>query len=347
MKILFDHQIFSSQPVGGVSRYHVELIKKLDASWEISLFRSNNLYLPEIMPVRRFLPNLKFPGKNRMLEVLNRFRSVEALLAGKFDLFHPTFYSSYCLKYLGKHPMALTVHDMIHDVSPELPAAAWEKREKRRMVAAAKIILVPSEFTAGELMRLYGVESRRIRVVPHGAPPRLCWRAPEYPNRFVFVGGRSFYKNFKVVLSALRQVPQAGLLCVGSPFTPAEESAIAELGLKDRVEQRRVGDDGELQEIYADSAALIFSSRAEGFGLPVLEAFAAGCPAILSDIPVFREVAGEAAMFFPPDSAATLADHMQQTMKKRLTAGIAEQLSRFSWERTAAETESAYEEALK
>lgn len=347
MKILFDHQIFSSQRFGGVSRYHVELIKNLKAKWQIPLLFSNNAYLKEIMPATGFFPDWNFRGKDRLLEYLNRFDAISALRTGTFDVFHPTFYHSYCLNYLKSHPMVLTVHDMIHDVYRDLPSSAWEVREKHRMCAAAKMIITPSEFTANELMRLYGIPVERIRVVPHGAPTKTAWGNPDNPGRFLFVGHRGFYKNFGIVLRAMRQVPDARLLCVGAPFTIAEQEMIAGLGLKERVDSRRVDDDAALSRLYAGSAALIFPSECEGFGLPVLEAFAAGCPAILSDIPVFREVGGNAAVYFKPDSAAELADRIRRLMATRETSGIERQLSKFSWARCAEETMAVYGDALK
>lgn len=347
MKILFDHQIFSSQRFGGVSRYHVELIKNLKEKWQIPLLFSNNAYLKEILPTPGFFPCWNFRGKDRLLERLNRFRAISALRTGAFDVFHPTFYHSYCLKYLKSHPMVLTVHDMIHDVYRDLPSSAWEIQEKRRMCAAAKMIITPSEFTANELMRLYGIPTERIRVVPHGAPPKTAWSTPNHPEQFLFVGNRKFYKNFEIVLQAMRQVPDAYLLCVGAPFSISEKEIIAGLGLKERVRSQRADDDAALIRSYADSAALIFPSECEGFGLPVLEAFAAGCPAILSDIPVFREVGGDAAVYFNPNSAAELADRIRQLMATRETSGIERQLSKFNWARCAEETAAVYGDALK
>ena len=100
MKILFDHQIFSSQRFGGISRYHVELIKNLDVQCDIPLFFSNNFYLKEIKSVPGFLPAKNFQGKNRVLEIINRVKTLSALCYGDFDIFHPTFYGTYALPFL-------------------------------------------------------------------------------------------------------------------------------------------------------------------------------------------------------------------------------------------------------
>lgn len=89
------------------------------------------------------------------------------------------------------------------------------------------------------------------------------------------------------------------------------------------------------------------SSLMEGFGLPVLEAFAANCPVICSDIPVFHEVGGEAALYFKPDSPADLARAMKENINHRFTENTAIQRAKFSWQRCAAETRNVYEKVLQ
>lgn len=348
MKILFDHQIFSSLRVGGISRYHVELVKHFDndVQWKIPLFFSNNLHLAEIMDVPGFFPKTKFRGRDRILEYINRQRTAWTLMRGDFDVFHPTFYDSSLLGRLRGRPMVLTVHDMIHDRFPRLPAAGWETREKRLMAERASQIIVPSKFTADELVKLYGIPAKKIHVVHHGAP---SWRiSAENPaaDCFLFVGGRNYYKNFGRLLKAMRLVPESRLRVVGAPFSREERTLISRLELDSRIEFAAARNDEELAGLYASSAAFVFPSKMEGFGLPVLEAFAAGCPALLADIPVFREIGGDAALYFDPDSEHALADCMRQILRRRMTGGIAGQLRRFSWRKCARETCVVYRLAL-
>lgn len=346
MKILFDHQIFSSQVFGGISRYHIQLLKYLGTEWELPLFCSNNFYLKELITIPGFFPSANFRGKNRILERLNRTRSVSAIKKGKFDIFHPTFYGSYALPYLKNKPLVLTLHDMTHDRFPELPAAKWEKKEKYAMAQRADAVIVPSQFTADELMELYNIPSGKIYVVYHGGPE---WEMPPMPveeTRFLFVGTRVGYKNFTVVLEALKMVPESTLLIAGKPLNNAEKTVVNDLGIQKQIKVVNASDE-ELKKLYASSSALIFPSRMEGFGLPVLEAFAANCPVICSDIPVFHEVGGEAALYFQPDSPADLARAMRENMKHRFTENIANQRAKFSWQKCAAETRNVYENVLR
>ncbi len=90
------------------------------------------------------------------------------------------------------------------------------------------------------------------------------------------------------------------LVCTGVPFSFAERSLVQNLGVADHVEQRCVTR-GEMLKAFEEATLFIYPSRCEGFGLPILDAFAMGCPVVLSDCACFREVAGEAAAFFELD----------------------------------------------
>ena len=230
---------------------------------------------------------------------------------------------------------------MIHDRYPELPAAFWEKKEKRRMAKNAAAIIVPSRFTADELMALYQIPAGKIHVVHHGGPGWRLERKNVVPHQFLFVGGRNFYKNFFLVLQAMTKVPESTLLAAGAPFDPREQALISQLGLSNRVRTIYASEE-ELPQLYASSAAFIFPSLMEGFGLPVLEAFAAGCPALLADIPVFREIAGDTALYFDPGSPVALSQAMQVLMTQKNDFDFQKQLAHFSWEKCAAETLEVY-----
>lgn len=341
MKILYDHQIFSSQVFGGISRYHIQLIKNLEAEWDIPLLYSNNFYLEELMTVPKFFNKTNFRGKNRILERINRIKTISTIKKGDFDIFHPTFYDSYAIPYLKNKPMVITLHDMIHDRFPELPAAKWEIKEKYIMAHKADAIIVPSQFTADELMALYNIPANKIHVVYHGSPE---WEIPSMPikeNQFLFVGGRNHYKNFTVVLEALKLVSESNLMIAGSPLSETEKELINTLGIKDQINVINPTDE-ELKKLYASSSALIFPSKMEGFGLPILEAFVSNCPVICSDIPVFHEICGDAAIYFPYDSPIAIANAMKENMKKRFTENIAKQFAKFSWKKCAVETRNVY-----
>jgi glycosyltransferase involved in cell wall biosynthesis len=134
---------------------------------------------------------------------------------------------------------------------------------------------------------------------------------------------------------------------VGPPFDAVETTVLESLRRRRRI-TTVAADDQMLSKLYRSSAALISSSRYEGFGLPVLEAMASGCPVICTDIPAAREVAGEAATYYTAGSAEELAaavlwlreDVARWTHCR--TVGL-ERASTRTWLRTGAATLAAYE----
>src|SRR5205807_67495 len=123
------------------------------------------------------------------------------------------------------------------------------------------------------------------------------------------------------------------------------------LGIADRCVMLGRVSDAVLAGLYRDAVALCFPSLAEGFGLPVLEAMAAGLPVVASDLDVLREVAGDAAMFVPPGDVPMLRSALEQIVddepiQRRLADAGRPRAARFSWEATANATITAYHQAL-
>ena len=118
IRINYDHQIFSEQKYGGISRYFIELYKHLhnESVFNINIdsFSSNNAYLNK---VDKSIVSFTFTNKIflRLNYKLNQFYSKYKLQKRDYDLFHPTYYDPYFLDYIDDKPFVLTVHDMIHE----------------------------------------------------------------------------------------------------------------------------------------------------------------------------------------------------------------------------------------
>ena len=127
MKILYDHQIFSNQKYGGISRYYNELMSGVSKNNEVSspaiitcnyynLRLNNNSFFNKI--VNKFY--IRQNEKRRVAtQSDNEMKSIELLKKGSYDVFHPTYYNPYFLKYINKKPFVLTIYDMIHEIFPE------------------------------------------------------------------------------------------------------------------------------------------------------------------------------------------------------------------------------------
>jgi glycosyltransferase involved in cell wall biosynthesis len=259
--------------------------------------------------------------------------------------------------------MVTTVYDMIaEDHSTIREFWAHDVSRKRDAILGASRIIAISEATRAELLRFYPQVKDRVRVIPLGADHLLSTagsrQKSDQPDRngkyAVFVGQRGEYKNFRLVLDALAHPawPRGmGLHVIGPPLSEPEKRWIECHDLAGRIREIGRVTDSELRDHYSAAECFIFPSLIEGFGLPVLEAQACGCPAVISDIPVFREVAGGAAVYFDPRLAERLAEAVaavrEPDIRRQTTEAGLVNVRRFSWNRTAEQWFEVYSEAAR
>jgi glycosyltransferase involved in cell wall biosynthesis len=177
----------------------------------------------------------------------------------------------------------------------------------------------------------------------------------EGPADLLHVGSVIPRKRVDVLLTVfagiLRLVPEARLIRVGGPFTEAQQAQALTLGVRDRIVELPPLDRRMLAAIYSRSALLISTSEREGFGLPLAESLAAGTPLLVTDIPVFREVAGGAATYVPlghadewvQQAVRLLAERREDpgSWERRRTAAQ-QRAARFSWHHYAREMTGLY-----
>jgi len=358
-----DHQIFLSQRFGGISNYHSIINQTIndgqaaDRSTILAL-GSNNEYLEGKMA---FLKPLNIRGK-KVLRAINE-RTVSRIMPS-FDVFHPSYYDNYFLSVAGKPPFVLTVHDMIpernfyhDDIGLTLIS------NKKNLINKASRIIAISEATKKDLLSFYDVDPDRIDVIHHGYPvnfDRLRGKATttEGPVAakpyFLFVGTRHAYKNFPFFIesiAAFLRKEDMEVRVVGPLPSPAEQQLLESLKISSQVRFCGQVPDRELFQLYNQAYAFIFPSLEEGFGLPLLEAATAGCPILCSDIAVFREIAGDSALYFDPRSKESFTGQVQtvlsgETRRNDLIARGTQNLKRFSWEDAAQKTLETYRKAL-
>ena len=355
MKLFYDYQCFS-QRSGGISRYFYEVISRVrnypDTCVEVPLFFSNNMYLDH---KRKFLPRRHFKGKTWITDRINGAYSRHYLsrAAGTFDLFHPTYYTPYFLDLIGNKPFVITVHDMTHELFPQLfrnPGKTTD--EKRRVTSAAAKIIAVSANTKRDLVRHFDIPEEKIEVVYHGNALRYTEElAVPYAKYLLFVGDRGVYKNFAPMLRTIAPIMKSRgleMVCVGGRgFSSVEIGFLSELGLVDRVHQVEGVSDPLLAAYYHHAVALVYPSRYEGFGMPVLEAFACGCPVVTSSAASLPEVGGEAAVYFDATNETSLFAAVEQvTGDDRLREALREkgyvQETKFSWDIAAEKTYAVY-----
>jgi len=367
MKVLFDHQIFTNQQYGGISRYFYELMLRFDGEKNTarsSVLFSNNEYLNdnETLAAKPFFPGKNFRYKQSIQNAINTIKTNVELKQGDFHVFHPTYYNAYFLKHLKNKPFVVTFLDMIHEkyehLYPELRVDKKIFANKRMLLERANKVIAISESTKQDIMDLYGVDGRNIDVVYLGSSLRLPEKdsasAFDFPY-LLFVGIRASYKNFSLYLEAVAPILQReklALVCAGGgAFSSAEISQIEKLGLNGLVHFRRIDNDAVLSNLYANALAFVFPSLYEGFGIPVLEAFSTNCPILLSDGGSLKEVAGDAALYFDGIDAESMHNNLLQflsdaALRQTLIKRGRERLKRFSWDHTYNETIKVYNSIL-
>ena len=367
MKILFDHQIFTSQIYGGISRYFFELMKNFrnndEVECELSLRYSNNYYLKELdnLPYKTFFKRHSFKGKYRLLNIINKKISEKYISKGDYDLFHPTYYDPYFLDFLNGKPFVLTILDMIHEIFPEIFPLKDKTSERKKLLAqkAAKIIAI-SENTKRDIIKFLGIGENKIEVIYLGNSLKIKKDIKtiniKIPEKYIlFVGSRRGYKNFELFIEVISPLinddNKLNIVCAGGgKFNNKEIEKLKNLKIKDKVFYYS-GSDSILAYLYQKAVAFIFPSLYEGFGIPVLESFASGCPVICSKTSSLPEVAGDAVVYFDPTDKLSMLNSIKKViyddeLRKQLMDKGIERVKEFTWKKTAEKTKKIYEEIL-
>jgi len=256
----------------------------------------------------------------------------------------------------------VTIHDVIFFEHRTMGAVStYGMRWAVRVAAAgADALITGSEAAADDVGRTLSFDRARITAVPHGPGGPRAQAAPAAAiaarhgltgtRVVVCVGAKRPHKNQRLLIEALPRLPgDVRLVLIGYDEGYGAElwRAAEALGCDDRLRLIGYVPAAELEAMWEIAACAAFPTRAEGFGLPVLEAMRRGVPVACSDIPVLREVAGDAGFFFDPDDSADAAAAIDAALRsaKPETAGL-ERAKRFTWERSAQQTVAVYERAI-
>lgn len=364
LRVGLDGHAFSS-PAGGVRRYVHELcraIPAVDPTLElIAIGAPPDIVLPRGLVragVRCRVPtNLGWTQVNLPV----------ACRRARLDLFHGPAYTG---PLWGVGPLVLTIHDVSYARRPE-----WYpyRRDRvrlafyRQSARAADLVITDSNFSRNEIVAAYGIDAARIVVIPLGVgapftttpgangPIALAEHRAHAPY-ILHVGDLHVRRNLEVALHAVVQTrARRPELCalqlvlagidrgVGGRLRQLSEDA----GHPDALRFEPVVDDDRLVQLYRAARALIYPSRYEGFGLPVLEAMACGLPVVAARAGSLPEVVGDAGLLVEPDDVGGFADAVEAVLLDRpLAARLADASTRraatLTWERTAMSTAAAY-----
>jgi glycosyltransferase involved in cell wall biosynthesis len=363
MKILYDYQMFSIQKFGGITRYFSEMIKHLppEHQYNLALIFSDNHHLKENKDVFKkinILPDRNFKGKyfiQEKLSSINYYYSRYCISKNNFDLFHPTFYDNYFLPILKK-PYIITVHDLIlFKFNDPFYTSHPRKLQMENAIKKANRVISISANTKKDIIETFNIDPGKIDVIYHGYnKPASNKRLNNYGRYILFVGQRSHHKNFTIFVIAISKLlnreKDIHLICVGKPFDPGETGLLTELKITNQTMAISV-DDKSLNDLYAGALVFVYPSLYEGFGMPILEAFANNCPVCLSNASCFPEIAGNAGVYFDPYDPESISNAVEKVIydtnfAREIVQAGKNKLPDFSWEKAGEETSSSYKKTV-
>ena len=279
----------------------------------------------------------------------------------QFSIYHETAFVPAAVTTV---PVVYTLHDLsLIDHSAKHPRErVWffNLFFKRRISYAAHIITV-SDFMRGEIIKKLKIPPEMVTTVyeapDQGFYPRtedsinIMLKQNKWPkNYMLFVGTLEPRKNLGVLIKALaRMKNKVPLILAGWQGWGDKQwlSEIRSLQLEQRIYIANYVDEETLASLYSGASAFVYPSVYEGFGLPVLEAMACGCPVICSRVASLPEVAGDAALYFSPHDPDELAHRLDMVVedsavKNNLIERGVHRARQFSWQKTAAQTLSLF-----
>ena len=316
-------------------------------------------------PVTGQWKSFRVAGENSWLTLQARLR--------KIDLIH---HAGGTMPLVHSARPVLTIHDLQYLFYPEYftrTKLTWLRQMVPRSAEAARVVLVPSEFTRRTVIERLNIDPSVVIVVPHGISPREPrGPVPDLRDRYDLHGPIFLYpaasyphKNHLLLLEAFKKFlsvrPDALLVPTGAraymeSLTAKQmeariEEEIGALGIAASVRRLGFVPSDDLDALYQEAVATLFPSKFEGFGAPVLEAMSRGCPVIAANATALPEVGGDHGLLVSPDNADEWSETMcrlveDDELRARLAKSGPERARGFTWERSAVILEDAYRHAL-
>ncbi len=361
MKIGIDVRLWTA---GGVGRYIKNIVINLS-----KIDKKNNYVLFALSEDQEIIR--KNVGENFKITVANikphslkeQLEFPKILNKEKLDLVHFPYFST---PIFYKKPFVVTIHDLIyhHFASGESSTLPYWlfgfKMFSYRIVinhaiGNAKKIIAVSEFTKKDIVKIMHVDPARIQVIYESADDFKLSNASEnnLGEYFLYVGNIYPHKNSNVLVESFLKLKDKNLklIFVGkedSFYKKFKDKYSAEIKSGRIIILEKV-DDKYLLSLYKNAIAFVRPSLMEGFSLPPIEALRLGTPVLVSDIPVHREILGDAAIYFDLNNEMDLVSKMEFMLnlttqdKEKLIKKSKEKLNKLSWESAAQQTLKVYE----
>lgn len=358
LRIAIDNQIFLNQSRGGISRSFCALNNSLN--------KFENVESRIIAPIhinRHLFESKKFQSDNYYLPGKTRNNKLRKLIENQSDeysrrvlrkykphIVHESFYRVDD-PWSKSIPRITTVQDMIREKVDKNDKRAFEKKSS---ISRAQRIICISQNTKKDLMETWNINEDLIDVIYLGVDSIFLAKKIDFNKSdiLLFVGNRGGYKNFNnfVIAFSRSKFLRENFRIVtfgGGAFNKAEIEMFTENNIKKSQVSNVNGDDKSLFRYYSKSAAFVYPSKYEGFGLPIVEAMAAGSLVFCSNSSAMPESGGNLAYYFNPDSIDSIIDTIETTLCNlvdltQILFDSQVHAQKFDWNITARETLEVY-----
>lgn len=368
MKIGIDARLYSQTGIGRYIRNLIQALSLLDRANEYVVFLLSSDYRKFKLPNKNWS---KFKADVPWHSLSEQIKMPYILYRHRLDLVHFPYFN---IPMLYLKPFVVTIHDLTIWQQPTGKATTrplWYYFIKKigymielyYIAKKAKHVITISQSVKKDIKKVLGLAGQRITVIYEAVDRQLLKNRakPLVSGRYALVVGNFYpHKNLQRLIFAWKKVishkhhEQTKLILVGPKdfFYKRLHKQLQEQKMLGKIQFVLNPGDAGLATLYKKAQFLVFPSLAEGFGLPGLEAMALGCPVICSDLPVFKEIYGEAPLYFDPQNI----DSMVKVIEKGMTLAVRprlsmikrgqKQVSRYSWEQCARQTMQIYENCL-
>lgn len=339
MILIYDNIIYSLQKSGGISVY-----------WKM---------LEDCIPVTKRLvyigrdKNIFYKQRNNELSIKSKtlFERYKNVRVKNIDNFSFIFHSSYYRYCKNKNAINITtVHDFTYELFRKDLKSNFHKIQKKNAVMHSDGVICISENTKRDLYKYYPNYKGKIQVIYHGYDSNLYnysgFGIDKRTKNVLFVGSRTSYKCFDFTVKLLNKLPQLNLKIIGGGDLSDTEAQLLEEMTPNRYEKIGFVSNEDLAKLYNESFALFYPSEYEGFGFPVIEAQACGCPVICQKKSSIPEVSGDKCIYVDSFDLNKSVDAIKRLFEpdyfgELQKAGL-ENVRRFSWENCIKETKDFY-----
>jgi len=367
VKVFFDGEVFTYQSHGGISRVFFELIRELSSyrkvemlfyhGWHIDNYPFKKKWFKKYYGLRQHsLHGYMF---KKLFDRLGMELAYNANASSKL-IYHPTVYR---LPKRLKGPVVIHVHDLIHEL---FGGNRKTVESRKKAIDRADLIFCVSESTRKDLCELYQVNPQKTAVAYNGVSDTflnydfISKRQQQKERKdkrpyILYVGARSWYKNFDFLLEVFiskKLFTYLDLVLVGGgPLTIQQQEIIDKHSTQRPWLRKLICTDYELAELYSNATALVCTSLYEGFGIPLVEAMACGCPVIAPNISSIPEVVPDKRFLYIPGDAEDLNKRIEMLLNdSSLSSYFIEkgrsQALKFNWEATAKTIYEGYSQLI-